>query len=87
MAALRDLLPAVGADPSEVVDAFGAWAATTGRPLYTHQEDAILALAMGEHVVLSRALAYNEQTRFTGGSPAGDRPDERVAGVRLQLMF
>jgi superfamily II RNA helicase len=53
MAALRDLLPAAGADPSEVVDAFGAWAEATARPLYTHQEDAILALAMGDHVVLA----------------------------------
>jgi superfamily II RNA helicase len=53
MAALRDLLPAAGADPSEVVDAFGTWAASTGRPLYRHQEDAILALAMGDHVVLA----------------------------------
>ncbi len=53
MAALRDVLPAQGADPTEVADAFSAWAATSGRPLYRHQEDAILALALGEHVVLA----------------------------------
>ena len=53
MASLRDLLPAPGADPMDVVDAFGAWAAESGRPLYPHQEEAALALAMGEHVVLA----------------------------------
>ncbi|MEI8241471.1 MAG: DUF3516 domain-containing protein, partial [Actinomycetota bacterium] len=53
MADLRDLLPDVGADPMEVVDVFGRWATASGRPLYPHQEDAILALAMGDHVVLA----------------------------------
>ena len=53
MASLRDLLPAPGADPMDVVDAFGTWAAESSRPLYPHQEEAVLALAMGEHVVLA----------------------------------
>lgn len=53
MAVLRDFLPAAGADPLEVVDAFTAWADATGRPLYRHQEDAVVALATGDHVVLA----------------------------------
>ncbi len=53
MASLRELLPAPGADPAEVVDAFSTWAAESGRPLYPHQEEAILALATGDHVVLA----------------------------------
>jgi superfamily II RNA helicase len=53
MASLRDFLPAPGADPAEIVDAFSTWAAESGRPLYPHQEEAILALAMGDHVVLA----------------------------------
>ncbi len=53
MASLRDLLPAPGADPMDVVDAFGMWAAESGRPLYPHQEEAVLALATGDHVVLA----------------------------------
>jgi superfamily II RNA helicase len=53
MASLRELLPPVGADPVEVVDAFGQWADSTGRPLYAHQEEAVLALATGDHVVLA----------------------------------
>ncbi|MEQ1698617.1 MAG: DUF3516 domain-containing protein [Ilumatobacteraceae bacterium] len=53
MAALAHLLPPVGSDPSLVLDAFAAWAAEGNRPLYPHQEEAALALAAGEHVVLA----------------------------------
>jgi hypothetical protein len=53
MAALLDLLPPTGSDPALVLDAFAAWAAAGGRPLYPHQEEASLALASGDHVVLA----------------------------------
>src|SRR6476659_8983674 len=53
MASLVDLLPPPGSDPVAVLDAFGAWAAEGGRPLYAHQEDASFALAAGDHVVLA----------------------------------
>ena len=53
MATLADLLPPPGADPSEVLEVFTAWAAASGRPLYRHQEEAALALAMDDHVVLA----------------------------------
>src|SRR5215203_6559111 len=53
MSALVDLLPPRGADPSTVLDAFALWAADGGRPLYPHQEEAALALATGDHVVLA----------------------------------
>ncbi len=53
MATLFDRLPRPGSDPSEVLDAFAAWAADGGRPLYPHQEEAALALAAGDHVVLA----------------------------------
>ena len=36
-----------------MLDAFAAWAADGGRPLYAHQEEAALALAAGDHVVLA----------------------------------
>ena len=36
-----------------MLDAFAAWAAASGRPLYQHQEDASFALAAGDHVVLA----------------------------------
>src|SRR6187551_951137 len=53
MGLLVDLLPPPGSDPVAVLDAFGAWAAEGGRPLYAHQEEAALALAAGDHVVLA----------------------------------
>ena len=53
MVAFVDLLPAPGADPSEVLDVFAEWANDGGRPLYSHQEEAALALAAGDHVVLA----------------------------------
>jgi superfamily II RNA helicase len=46
-------LPPIGSDPTEVLDAFVSWAAGGGRPLYAHQEEASLALASGDHVVLA----------------------------------
>jgi len=52
-AGLAGLLPPAGSDPAEVVDAFASWASAGGRPLYAHQEDAALALAAGDHVVLA----------------------------------
>ena len=53
MSVLVELLPPIGSDPSLVLDAFAEWAAEGGRPLYEHQEEAALALAAGEHVVLA----------------------------------
>ena len=53
MVPLVDRLPPPGADPIDVLDAFGTWAADTGRPLYPHQDEAGLALAAGDHVVLA----------------------------------
>ena len=50
---LADLLPPPGAEPEDVLDAFTGWATSTDRSLYRHQEDAALALAAGDHVVLA----------------------------------
>ena len=53
MSSLVHLLPPPGSDPSLVLDAFASWASEGGRPLYPHQEEAALALAAGDHVVLA----------------------------------
>ena len=53
MIPLRELLPPVGSDPSDVLDVFATWATAGGRPLYPHQEEAALALASESHVVLA----------------------------------
>ncbi|GMA26985.1 hypothetical protein GCM10025874_02380 [Arenivirga flava] len=45
---------AAGAGDAEaVLDGFIAWSAGRGMPLYPAQEEAVLALVSGEHVVLS----------------------------------
>src|SRR5580765_2255302 len=83
MPSLVHLLPPRGSDPSLVLDAFAAWAADSGRPLYPHQEEAALALAAGEHVVLATPtgsgkslvaiagilLAHNEGRRAVWTAP------------------
>ena len=38
-------------DPGSLVDAFESWASSTARPLYPHQEEALLELASGSHVI------------------------------------
>ncbi|MFE5336139.1 DEAD/DEAH box helicase [Isoptericola sp. NPDC056573] len=40
-------------DPDVLFEGFGEWAAGTGRPLYPHQEEALLELMTGSHVVLA----------------------------------
>ncbi len=52
MSGLSALLPAQG-EPEELLEQFAAWAASDGRPLYPAQEDALLELASGSHVILA----------------------------------
>lgn len=49
---LVDVL-AVQAEPEVLLERFASWAAETGRPLYPAQEDALLELASGSHVILA----------------------------------
>ena len=49
---LTHLLPARG-EPEELLEQFAAWAAQDGKPLYPAQEDALLELASGSHVILA----------------------------------
>jgi superfamily II RNA helicase len=41
------------ASPEDLLDEFATWSAHAGRPLYPAQEDALLELASGAHVILS----------------------------------
>ncbi|MDO4532554.1 MAG: DUF3516 domain-containing protein [Coriobacteriia bacterium] len=52
--ALADELWSHDADPTEddVFEAFASWAADEGKELWPHQEEAVLSLMMGEHVIL-----------------------------------
>ena len=45
-------VPQPGASPDELYDAFTAWADAQGLTLYPHQDEAVLALVSGDHVVL-----------------------------------
>lgn len=49
---LVDRLPADG-DPDALYDAVSSWAADQGLPLYPHQDEALLALVTGSHVIVS----------------------------------
>jgi superfamily II RNA helicase len=51
-AALIDRLPD-GADPDELFLAFSEWAEQRGLPLYPHQEEALIEVVSGSHVILS----------------------------------
>ena len=66
-ARLADLLPPPGADPEDVLDAFAGWAAAGGRPLYPHQEEAALALAAGDHVVLATPTGSGKSLAAVAG--------------------
>ena len=52
---LDALIPASDPDyvptSDELYDAFTQWADSTGRPLYPHQEESLLSIVEGEHVV------------------------------------
>src|SRR6187397_261843 len=52
-APLSDFLPAAGAAPEEVLDRFLAWVAEQGLELYPAQEEALLEIWSGRHVVLA----------------------------------
>ncbi|WP_434056476.1 DEAD/DEAH box helicase [Georgenia wangjunii] len=81
---LDDLEDAAGdgpVDPDALYEGFAAWASGTGRPLYPHQDEALLEIATGSHVVVSTptgsgksmialaahtvALARGERTYYT----------------------
>jgi superfamily II RNA helicase len=46
-------LPPVGADPDTILERFMAWVASTGLELYPAQEEALLEIMAGKHVVLN----------------------------------
>jgi hypothetical protein len=64
---LADRLPHIGSDPLDVVEVFAQWAAEGSRPLYRHQDDAIMALAAGDHVVLATPTGSGKSLVATAG--------------------
>ena len=52
-ATLADRIPADPTDPDALYEAFTGWAADQGLTLYPHQEESLLELVTGNHVILS----------------------------------
>ncbi|MBF6202378.1 hypothetical protein, partial [Nocardia cyriacigeorgica] len=50
---LTDLLEIPGTDADALYESFGAWAAEQGTPLYPAQDEALMELASGSHVILA----------------------------------
>ena len=61
------MLPPAGSDPVDVVEGFATWAGAGGRPLYHHQEEAALALASADHVVLATPTGSGKSLVATVG--------------------
>jgi hypothetical protein len=75
---LRDRLPPVGSDPLDVLDGFGTWATESGRPLYPHQEEAALALADLQHVVLATPTGSGKSMAALAGIALAINRGERA---------
>lgn len=54
-------------DPEELLERFMLWSADTGRPLYPSQEDALLELASGSHVILATPTGSGKSLVALGG--------------------
>src|SRR6478752_3798143 len=53
MSTLADRIPADPTDPDALYEAFTGWAQDQGLTLYPHQDEALLELVTGAHVILS----------------------------------
>ncbi len=72
---LDTLVPA-GTDPDDVYDAFSRWAADRGVPLYPHQDEAVIELLGGNHVVLATPTGSGKSMVAIGAHAAALARDE-----------
>ncbi len=63
---LLDVLATPG-EPEELLERYAAWTEQTGRPLYPAQEDALLELASGSHVILATPTGSGKSLVALGG--------------------
>jgi superfamily II RNA helicase len=66
---LTDRLPA-GAGPDDLLDVFVGWSADRGLDLYPAQEEAILELLAGNHVILATPTGSGKSLVATAGHAA-----------------
>ena len=57
--------------PDEVFEAFGSWAQAQGLTLYPHQEEAALALAAGQHVIITTPTGSGKSLVAVAGLALG----------------
>ncbi|UQN30291.1 DEAD/DEAH box helicase [Brachybacterium kimchii] len=62
MPSLTPFLPPVPADQDQVVDGFIASQEASGRSLYPHQDEALLAIAAGDHVIAATPTGSGKTT-------------------------
>ncbi|WP_062518580.1 DEAD/DEAH box helicase [Demequina gelatinilytica] len=53
LARIPETAPGAVPDPDALYEAFASWAADRDLPLYTHQEEALIELVSGSHVILA----------------------------------
>ncbi|WP_083980073.1 DEAD/DEAH box helicase [Demequina salsinemoris] len=53
IARMPDFVKGVEPDPDALYEAFSEWAADQGRPLYPHQDEALMEIVSGSHVILA----------------------------------
>jgi superfamily II RNA helicase len=68
--ALPDLLPATGADPDQVFEAFSTWVSARGITLYPAQEEALLEVVSGSNVVLATPTGSGKSLVAAGAHAA-----------------
>lgn len=75
---LRALAAEHAGDPEGLLDAFSAWAAGTGRPLYEAQEEALLEVVTGANVVLATPTGSGKSLVAVGAHLAALARGERT---------
>ncbi|MEE3274795.1 MAG: DEAD/DEAH box helicase, partial [Actinomycetota bacterium] len=76
MTLLTDRLPG-GGDPDELLEGFVAWTAEQGFDLYPAQEEAVLELLAGNHVVLATPTGSGKSLVATAAHAAALARGER----------
>ncbi|MDD9207831.1 DUF3516 domain-containing protein [Georgenia sp. 10Sc9-8] len=67
-----------GVDPDALYEAFTAWAASTDRPLYPHQDEALLEIVTGSHIIVSTPTGSGKSMIALAAHTAALARDQRT---------